>query len=64
MEVHYSNEENGKWRIKKKKKKWFVLLLPHLPRKSCLPSHSVPSAKEAGLPAASFSTVVNVTAVL
>lgn len=62
MEVHYSNEENGKWR--RKKKKWLVLLLPHLPRKSCLPSHPVPSVKEAGLPAASFSAVVNVTAIL
>jgi len=59
-EDHYSAEENGKSR----RNKWFVLLLPHLPRKSCLPSHPVSSAKEAGLPEASFLAVVNVTAVL
>lgn len=59
-EDHYSDEENGKSR----RNKQCVLLLPCLPRKSCLPSHPVPLAKEAGLPAASFSTMVNVTTVL
>lgn len=59
MEDHYLDEENGK----SKRNKLFVLLLLCFPRKICLPSHPVPSAKEAELPAASFSAVVNVTAI-